>query len=124
VIASANPSAARSASEKNGASCQTATAASRRGVSVVFAISPSRHTAQPLIWLVRMWIRWRVFSGIGLAERVLPSVTSGPIASLMIVAGFFIRTCMAGLLRDEPPRFGHIARGSFVIHVTDETQEM
>jgi hypothetical protein len=30
---------------------------------------PSRHTAQPLIWLARMWTRARVFSGIGLVGR-------------------------------------------------------
>ena len=45
-------------------------------------------------------------------------------ASGTIIAGFFIRACMGGLLRDELPRSGHIDRDSFVINVTDKTQEI
>src|SRR3984885_3100651 len=55
-----------------------------------------------------MCTRWRVFSGIVLEARVLPSATSGPIASPMIVAGFFIRTFMGSPSSHWAALAGHL----------------
>ena len=40
----------------------------------------------------------RVFPGFVLPARVLPSARGGPLASVTIVAGFFLRACIGVLL--------------------------